>query len=149
MAARPAAGRTQGFVHFFARSARHILVEEGTRSSFTLPSTSLFTSTCNLHSKVPQQQHFLDDPRKFATFLYIRSRFATSCSTFPKLLTTPTLAIRVQYIRHQMTPRPPARSHRRAASGKKPPPRSIGQEATAAQHRARSNRKMAPPRRIG
>ena len=30
-----------------------------------------------------------------------------------------------------------ARSHRRAASGKKPPPRSIGQDATASQHRAR------------
>ena len=41
-----------------------------------------------------------------------------------------------------------------AASGKKPPPRSTGQEATAAQHRARSHRRAAPgkkppPRRIG
>ena len=56
MAARPAAGRSRGFVHFFARSARHILVEKGTRSSFTLPSTSLFSSTSDINSKVPQQQ---------------------------------------------------------------------------------------------
>ena len=31
MAARPASGTTWGFVHFFARSSRHILAEEGTR----------------------------------------------------------------------------------------------------------------------
>ena len=34
-----------------------------------------------------------------------------------------------------------ARSHRCAAPGKKPPPRRIGQEATAAPHRARSHRR--------
>ena len=43
MAARPAAGRTRETVHFFARSARRIQVEEGTRSSFSFPSTLLFT----------------------------------------------------------------------------------------------------------
>ena len=47
-----------------------------------------------------------------------------------------------------------ARSLRRAASGKKPPPRSIGQEATSALHRARGHRRAAsgktpPPRRTG
>ena len=56
MAARPAAGRTRGSVQFFARSASHILVEEGTRPSFTLPSTSLFSSTSDINPKVPQQQ---------------------------------------------------------------------------------------------
>ena len=35
------------------------------------------------------------------------------------------------------------RRHRRAASGKTPPPCSIGQDATAAQHRARSHRRAA------
>ena len=42
--------------HFFARSARHILVEEGTRSSFTLPSTSLFSSTYDINSNGTQRQ---------------------------------------------------------------------------------------------
>ena len=36
-----------------------------------------------------------------------------------------------------------ARSHRRAVPGKKPPPRSTGQEATAAPYRARSHRRTA------
>ena len=36
-----------------------------------------------------------------------------------------------------------ARSHRRAASGKTPPPRRIGQDATAAPHRARRHRRTA------
>ena len=49
MAVRPAAGRRVDF--FFARSARHIMVDEGTRSSFTLPSTSLFTSTSDIKPK--------------------------------------------------------------------------------------------------
>ena len=56
MAARPAAGRTSGFVHFFARTASHILIEEGTRSSFTLSSSSLFTLPSDINSKVPQQR---------------------------------------------------------------------------------------------
>ena len=56
MATRPAAGRTRGSVQFFARSASHILVEEGTRPSFTLPSTSLFSSTSDINPKVAQQQ---------------------------------------------------------------------------------------------
>ena len=55
-------------------------------------------------------------------------RFAT-CSTFPKLGHPPTLAIRAQYIRRKMT--------------MKPPPRRIGQEATAAPHRARSHRRAS------
>ena len=39
----PGGHTTSGHAGIVARSARHILVEEGTRSSFTLPSTSLFT----------------------------------------------------------------------------------------------------------
>ena len=84
-----------------------------------------------------RQQHFLDDQRKFVTFIYIRPRFAgpnLSCGsgsvdtvtmmmiseTWPRTPSTLRLAIRVraQYIRRQMIT--------------KPPPRRIGQEATSA-----------------
>ena len=60
-------GRNKGMCSSFARSARHVLVEEGARSYLTLPTIS--HSLLNVY--LPQQ-HFLDDPRKFATFLYIR-----------------------------------------------------------------------------
>ena len=93
--------------------------------------------------------HFLDDQRKFATFIYIRPRFVTSCSTFPKLWQPPTLTIRLS-VRNTFDDRC-QRSHRRTASGKKPPQRSIGQEATATQNRAWSHRHAAsgkkPPSR--
>ena len=153
---RPAAERTRELVHFFSRSARHVLVEEGTRSSSYLTLPTISHSLIDVST--PQHQ-FLDDQRKFATFIYIRPRFTTSCSAFPKLRHPLTLAIRVraQYIRRQMKAKPPARSQF------KPPPHSIGPEATAsqhrpeataAQHRARSHRRAAsgqkpPPRRIG
>ena len=88
MAARSAAGRTRGFVHFFARSARHILVEEGTRSYLTLPTIS--HTLLNVSSL---QKHVLDDQRKFVTFIYIRPWFATDCSTFPKLWHPPNTRI--------------------------------------------------------
>ena len=71
---------------FSSRYARHVLLEEGTRSYLTLPTIS--HPLLNVSSL---QQHFLDNQleRKFATFIYIRPRFATSCSTFPKLTRAP------------------------------------------------------------
>ena len=60
-------GRNKGICSFFARSARHVLVEERTRSYLTLP--TILHSLLNVSSL---QQHFLDDQRKFATFIYIR-----------------------------------------------------------------------------
>ena len=59
-------------ISFFARSARHVLVDEGTR---------FYHSLLNFDSL---QQHFLDDPHNFTTFICIRPRFATTCSTFSK-----------------------------------------------------------------
>ena len=123
-----AAGGPRGFFHFYARSAQHVLVEEGTQSYLTLPRRSTAI------------------PRKFATIIYISPQFATSCSIFTKLQHPPFLAASPSVcntFHHKWQ-----RSHRRAALGKKPqlrrigkkpPPRRIGQEATAAPHRPRSH----------
>ena len=113
-------GKNKGICSFFlSRSARHVLVEEGTRSYLTLPTIS--HSLLNVSPL--QQQHFLDDQRKFATFIYIRRRFATSCSTFPNL--TPS------------NPRYPCAIHSTTDDN----------EATAAPHRARSHGRAGSHRR--
>ena len=147
MAARPAAGRTRGFVHFLSRAARHLLVEEGTRTYLTLPTIS--HSLSNVSSL---QQHFLDDQRKFATFIYIQVR--------PRLMICPAhLALHFRNfdtLRTLAIPGPACAIHSSTddKDSLKPPPRRIGQEATAAPHRARNHRRAAsgkkpPPRRIG
>ena len=58
MAARPAAGRTRGFVHFFpARSARHVLVDAGGNTVTPAPRLSLRAALGNRrkapHSALP------------------------------------------------------------------------------------------------
>ena len=88
----------------------------------------------------------------------IRHMLLDISETLTPSIGPPTLAIRAQYIRLQMTTKPPPRrtgqeataaphragSHRRAAPGRKPPPRRTGQDATAAPHRARRHRRAAP-----
>ena len=139
MAARPAAERTRGFVHFFARSARHILVEGGTRSSFPLPSTSLFT-------------------------LQFKSAPTTTLPRLGRSTQVRYISRHSSSIRHILldisetltppNPRYPCAIHSTddtEATGKTPPPRSIGLDATAAPHRARRHRRAAsgkkPPQR--
>ena len=104
---------------FFSRSARHVLVEKGTRSYLTLPTIMISHSLLNVS---PLQQHFLDDQRKFATFIYIRPRFATSCSTFPELChPSPSLSTGMRNTfddRLMMTPEPGPPG----PLGKTPPP---------------------------
>ena len=54
-------------------------------ASYLTVTSMLPTISHSLLNVSSLQQHFLDDQRKFATFIYIRPRFATSRSAFPKL----------------------------------------------------------------